>query len=172
MDMQKELFILLKICYERVCSILEEIGMSIWLLSSVLTTTITRLVFWWLCTKSYIGALQISNWLVRTNESKLIMNWLNSWSYWKSKSNHEITQNRSNPTKDLYGHEASQVEICCGWKSILESVANEGVMRFGRKDKCSPLYIGPYEIIEKIGKVAYELEFPPETSMVHQSSMC
>ncbi|CAN6722903.1 unnamed protein product [Malus baccata var. baccata] len=42
-----------------------------------------------------------------------------------------------------------------------------GVVRFGKKDKLSPKYIGPYEITERIGEVAYRLELPPELSKVH-----
>ncbi|KAM1074959.1 hypothetical protein ACFX13_020178 [Malus domestica] len=42
-----------------------------------------------------------------------------------------------------------------------------GVVRFGKRDKLSPRYIGPYEIIERIGEVAYRLELPLELSKVH-----
>ncbi|WMV40922.1 hypothetical protein MTR67_034307 [Solanum verrucosum] len=43
----------------------------------------------------------------------------------------------------------------------------KGVMRFGKKGKLSLRYIGPYNIIQRVGQVAYELELPQELSAVH-----
>ncbi|WMV19864.1 hypothetical protein MTR67_013249 [Solanum verrucosum] len=43
----------------------------------------------------------------------------------------------------------------------------KGVMRFGKKGKFSPRYIGPYRIAKRIGNVAYELELPQELAVVH-----
>ncbi|XP_021734164.1 uncharacterized protein LOC110700888 [Chenopodium quinoa] len=43
----------------------------------------------------------------------------------------------------------------------------KGVMRFGKKGKLSPKYIGPYEILKRVGKVAYRLALPMERSKVH-----
>ncbi|XP_059314163.1 uncharacterized protein LOC132064984 [Lycium ferocissimum] len=43
----------------------------------------------------------------------------------------------------------------------------QGVMRFGRKGKLSPRYIGPYEITRRVGNVTYEERLPAKISTVH-----
>ncbi|KAH0694961.1 hypothetical protein KY285_022058 [Solanum tuberosum] len=43
----------------------------------------------------------------------------------------------------------------------------KGIMRFGKKGKLSPRYIGPYRIAKRIDNVAYELELPQELAAVH-----
>ena len=40
-------------------------------------------------------------------------------------------------------------------------------MRFGKKGKLSPRFIGPYEVIETVGPVAYRLALPPELEKIH-----
>ena len=41
------------------------------------------------------------------------------------------------------------------------------VMRFRKKGKLSPRYVGPYKILERVGKVAYELEVLAELAALH-----
>ena len=43
----------------------------------------------------------------------------------------------------------------------------KGVLRFGKRGKLSPRYIGPYEIVSKVRPVAYKLKLPPELSRIH-----
>ena len=43
----------------------------------------------------------------------------------------------------------------------------KGVMMFGKKGKFAPRYIGPFEILERIGMVAYRLDLPSNMSQVH-----
>ncbi|WMV19088.1 hypothetical protein MTR67_012473 [Solanum verrucosum] len=43
----------------------------------------------------------------------------------------------------------------------------KGVMRFGKKGKLSPRFVGSYRILKRVGNVANELEFPAELATVH-----
>ncbi|GJU18328.1 putative reverse transcriptase domain-containing protein [Tanacetum coccineum] len=45
----------------------------------------------------------------------------------------------------------------------------KGMVRFGKKGKLAPKFVGPFEIIEKVGLVAYRLDFPEELDGVHDT---
>ncbi|XP_074265723.1 uncharacterized protein LOC141588169 [Silene latifolia] len=42
-----------------------------------------------------------------------------------------------------------------------------GVMRFGKRDNLSQKYIGLYEILDRVGEVAYSMTLPPALDRVH-----
>ncbi|KAL8148898.1 hypothetical protein AgCh_006052 [Apium graveolens] len=43
----------------------------------------------------------------------------------------------------------------------------KGLTRFGKKGKLSPRYVGPFEILKRVGIVAYELALPPHMEHIH-----
>ena len=43
-----------------------------------------------------------------------------------------------------------------------------GVVRFGKRGKISQRFIGPFEILERVGTVAYRLALSPSMSGVHE----
>ncbi|GKB22500.1 hypothetical protein Tco_0861901 [Tanacetum coccineum] len=45
----------------------------------------------------------------------------------------------------------------------------KGVVRFGKRGKLNPRYVGPFKVLEKVGAVSYKLELPQELSRVHNT---
>ncbi|GKA11674.1 putative reverse transcriptase domain-containing protein [Tanacetum coccineum] len=52
---------------------------------------------------------------------------------------------------------------------IVQETTDKGVVRFDKKGKLSPRYVGPFEIVERIGPVAYRLRLPQELSGIHDT---
>ena len=60
------------------------------------------------------------------------------------------------------------LEFKVGDHVFLKVMPKRGVVRFGKRGKLSPRFIGPFEILERIGIVAYRMDFPPSMSGVHE----
>ena len=51
---------------------------------------------------------------------------------------------------------------------FLKVMPKRGVTRFSKREKLAPRYVGPFEILERVGTVAFQLELPPSLSDVYE----
>ncbi|GKB32795.1 putative reverse transcriptase domain-containing protein [Tanacetum coccineum] len=61
------------------------------------------------------------------------------------------------------------MEFQVGDKVMLKVLPWKGVVRFGKRGKLNPRYVGPFKVLGKVGEVAYKLELPEELSRVHNT---
>ncbi|GJV06560.1 putative reverse transcriptase domain-containing protein [Tanacetum coccineum] len=61
------------------------------------------------------------------------------------------------------------MEFEVGDRVMLKVSPWKGVVRFGKRGKLNPRYVGPFKVLAKVGKVAYKLELPQELSRVHHT---
>nr|GEV95148.1 putative reverse transcriptase domain-containing protein [Tanacetum cinerariifolium] len=61
------------------------------------------------------------------------------------------------------------LEFSIGDYVLLKVSPRKGVVRFGKKGKLTPRFVRPFEIIEKVGLVAYRLDLPVELDGVHDT---
>ncbi|GJZ77859.1 putative reverse transcriptase domain-containing protein [Tanacetum coccineum] len=78
---------------------------------------------------------------------------------------------RCAPFKALYGRKCRHkpLEFEVGDQVLLRASSWKGVMHFGKKGKLALRYVGPFEILKRIGPVAYRLRLPKKLSEVHDT---
>ena len=59
-----------------------------------------------------------------------------------------------------------------GEQVLLNVSPMKGVMRFSKRDKLSSRYIGPFEVLKRVGELAYELALPQDCQGCIPYSMC
>ncbi|KAL0546427.1 hypothetical protein IC582_016335 [Cucumis melo] len=82
----------------------------------------------------------------------------------KIRSRMQTAQSRQKSYADV---RRKDLEFDVGDKVFLKVAPMKGVLRFKRRGKLSPRFVGPFEILERIGPVAYRLALPPSLSTVH-----
>ena len=76
----------------------------------------------------------------------------------------KVATNRQKAYADM---KRKDIRYEVGEKVVLKVSPWKKVMIFGKKSKLSPRFIGPYEVIEKVGQVAYCLALPSELEKIH-----
>nr|GEY00472.1 putative reverse transcriptase domain-containing protein [Tanacetum cinerariifolium] len=61
------------------------------------------------------------------------------------------------------------LEFKVGDRVLLKVSPWKGVVRFGKKGKLAPRYVGPFEIVKRVRPVAYRLKLPQELSCIHDT---
>ena len=59
------------------------------------------------------------------------------------------------------------LEFAVGDYVFIKVAPMKGIMRFSKKGKLSPRYVGPFEVIERVGQVAYKLDLPSDMFAIH-----
>ena len=69
--------------------------------------------------------------------------------------------------KSYADNQRKDLEFDVGDWVFLKLFPWKGVVHFGKRGKLTPRYIGPFEVTERVGPVAYRLALPMELSRIH-----
>ncbi|GJR43354.1 putative reverse transcriptase domain-containing protein [Tanacetum coccineum] len=81
----------------------------------------------------------------------------------------DLVGSGKNKQKSYADLKRKPMEFQVGDKVMLKVSPWKGVVRFGKRGKLNPRYVGPFKVIERVGEVAYKLELPEELSRVHNT---
>ncbi|XP_071939113.1 uncharacterized protein [Coffea arabica] len=87
--------------------------------------------------------------------------------YEKVKVIRQRLQTAQSRQKSYADHRRKDLEFEIGDKVFLRITPLKGKIRSGKGKKLQPRYIGPFKVLQRIGKVAYRLELPANLSRIH-----
>nr|GEY47343.1 hypothetical protein [Tanacetum cinerariifolium] len=109
-------------------------------------------------------------------KSVVVVRWWQRWRVEESDMDERVYRVTTNlfgfagkipPEKFSGGGRRRALEFQTGDHVFLKVSPTRGVRRFGIKAKLSPRFIGPFEILDRVGEVSYRLALPPQLSHVH-----
>nr|GFB43447.1 putative reverse transcriptase domain-containing protein [Tanacetum cinerariifolium] len=113
--------------------------------------------FWWSLQNALVGEAQILGpELIQETTEKII----------QIKQRMQAARDRQKSYADL---KRKPMEFQVGDKVMLKVSPWKGVVRFGKRGKLNPRYVGPFKVLERVGDVAYKLDLPEELSRVHNT---
>ncbi|GJZ74497.1 putative reverse transcriptase domain-containing protein [Tanacetum coccineum] len=81
----------------------------------------------------------------------------------------QIIQAARDRQKSYANLKRKPMEFQVGDRVMLKVSPWKGVVRFGKRGKLNPRYVGPFKVLEKVGAIFYKLELPQELSRVHNT---
>ena len=81
----------------------------------------------------------------------------------------ELMKTARCPQKSYAARRRKPLEFQVGDHVLLKVSPWKGMVRFGKRGKLNPRYIGPFEILARIGPVAYKLRLPQELQGIHDT---
>ena len=85
----------------------------------------------------------------------------------------KVVRNNLKTTRDRHksytDNRRRDLQFEIGDRVFLKISPRKGILRFRRRGKLSPRFIGPYEIVRNVGPVAYRLKLPLELSRIHDT---
>ena len=79
----------------------------------------------------------------------------------------EILKEAQSRQKSYVDNRRRDLEFKVGDHVFLKVSLMKSIMRFGRKGKLSPRFVGPFEVLERVGTLAYKVALPPSLSKIH-----
>ena len=79
----------------------------------------------------------------------------------------EILKAAQNRQKSYVDNRKRDLEFKVGDNVFLKVSPMKSIMRFGIKGKLSPRFVGPFEVLERVGTLAYKVALPPSLSKIH-----
>nr|GEW44187.1 putative reverse transcriptase domain-containing protein [Tanacetum cinerariifolium] len=81
----------------------------------------------------------------------------------------ELIQETTEKIKSYADLKRKPMEFQVRDKVMLKVLPWKGVVRFGKRGKLNPRYVGPFKVLERIGDVPYNLDLPEELNRVHNT---